>query len=101
MPHLPRPPLLPPPPAMQRRVTLQSNTSRRAADEAADSSQAPLPPPPAGPTPDEHLQIALAFMRSLDDLDRDAAGVRGTLEHIKHLVRIHIMNLRTQFKLVL
>ena len=84
-----------------RRVTLQAHTGRRDADEDADESQVPPPPPPAGPTPEEHLQVALAFMRSLDDLERDAAAVRGTLEHIKQLVRVHIMNLRNQFRLVL
>ena len=99
-PRLPRPPLLPPPQAM-RRVTLQAHTGRRDADEDAEAAQVPPPPPPAGPTPEEHLQIALAFMRSLDELERDAAAVRGTLEHIKQLVRVHIMNLRNQFRLVL
>ena len=100
MPHLPRPPALPPPPAM-RKVTLHANKGRHAAAEDVNVSHAPVPPPPPGPTPEEHLSTAVAFLSSLHDLERDAAAVRGTLEPIKHLVGIHIMNLRNQFSLVL
>ena len=100
VPLVPRPPARPPPPAM-RRVTLHANTGRHAVAEDANASQAPVPPPPPGPTPDEHLRTARDFMLSLHDLERDAAAVRGTLEPIKQLVGIHIMNLRNQFRLVL
>ena len=99
-PLVPCPPACPPPPAM-RKVTLHANTDRHAVGEDANASQVPVPPPPPGPTPEEHLRTALAFMRSLHDLERDAAAVRGTLEPIKQLVGIHIMNLRNQFRLVL
>ena len=99
-PLVPTPPARPPPPAM-RKVTLHANTGRHNAGDAAQSSQAPLPPPPAGPTPDEHLRTAAAFLTSLHELERDAYAVRGTLEPLKNLVGFHIMNLRNEFKLVL
>ena len=101
MPHLPRPPLLPPPPALRRMVTLHANSSRRTPEEEAEAAQASVPPPPAGPPPEEHLRMAIEFMNSLNDLERDAAAMRGTLGPLKHIVGVHIMNLRNEFRLVL
>ena len=99
-PNVPRPPLMPPPPALQRNVTLRSHMSRRHGDAAAASTTPPPPPPPPeGPTPEEHLRLALAFSASLDELERDALNMRGTLEDVKHHVLVHCLNLRHQFHL--
>ena len=91
MPHLPRPPLAPPPPSIRRSVTLQAKAE-------AEEPAAP-PPPPAGPSPDDYLRLAVAFRNSLDDLEITCAGIRGQLDPIKHLVSLHIMKLRCEFRL--
>ena len=91
---------MPPPPALQRNVTLRSHMSRRHGDAAAASTPLPPPPPPPeGPTPEEHLRLALAFSASLDELERDSINMRGTLEDVKHHVLVHCLNLRHQFHL--
>ena len=96
---VPTPPALPPPPGLQRKVTLQANTGRHYDGDVDQPSPLPPPPPPAGRTPDEHLRAATEFLTSLQELERDAAGVRGTLDAVKEHTTYHIMNLRREFRI--